>query len=369
MIETMLFLHLVESDISIPQNISVRILYFMVLVFLVSGIIGFIISPKQARSQGSGATSKQPRHWLTIASTGILVLPLLSFLLAGSTFLPSLPFFPTPAPSNGTATPVPTNTNTHTHSPTPSPNGLSLVTPGTLTVGSDTTYPPQDFLDKNNKAIGFDIDLITAMAQNLGLKVVVKSESFPALIPDLTNHKFDIVISAVPINANTTSQADFVPYLNKSIESFMVLKSNAGNYNNLGLGDLCGSGKTVGVLAGSSALDDLNTANSNSGVCLVSPIAITKKTDTASIVNSLLANQIDIAYLDAPVATYYMKLQQNQGKFSVVGSVTESVQEGIAVRQGDDVIKQAMAQALKALQDNKTYKKLLDKWGFTSESL
>src|SRR6266496_5586111 len=56
----------------------------------------------------------------------------------------------------------------------PSPNPATptitppsdLITPGTLTVGSDTTYPPQEYINTaTNQATGFDIDLITAIGQ------------------------------------------------------------------------------------------------------------------------------------------------------------------------------------------------------------
>ena len=44
---------------------------------------------------------------------------------------------------------------------TAAPNPLGLINPGTLTVGSDTTYPPQEFVDTaTGKATGFDVDLI-----------------------------------------------------------------------------------------------------------------------------------------------------------------------------------------------------------------
>src|SRR5260370_6647335 len=68
------------------------------------------------------------------------------------------------------------NTTTGSSNPTPNPATPTvappsdLITPGTLTVGSDTTYPPQEFVDPTTgRATGFDIDLITAMAQQMGL--------------------------------------------------------------------------------------------------------------------------------------------------------------------------------------------------------
>ncbi len=64
--------------------------------------------------------------------------------------------------------------------PTPNPKTPTvtppsdLITPGTLTVGSDTTYPPQEYIDTaTGQAKGFDIDLITAIAQRMGLKAKI----------------------------------------------------------------------------------------------------------------------------------------------------------------------------------------------------
>src|SRR5437868_5442450 len=54
-----------------------------------------------------------------------------------------------------------------------------LITSGVLTVGSDTTYPPQEYIDTaTNKAAGFDVDLITAMAKLMGLQAKIVTTKF-----------------------------------------------------------------------------------------------------------------------------------------------------------------------------------------------
>src|SRR6266704_764342 len=61
------------------------------------------------------------------------------------------------------------------------PKGPDLLTSGVLTVGSDTTYPPQEYIDNTtHQAAGFDIDLITAVAQQMGLKAKIVTISFDA---------------------------------------------------------------------------------------------------------------------------------------------------------------------------------------------
>src|SRR5436305_268224 len=132
-----------------------------------------------------------------------------------------------------------------------------LITPGTLTVGSDTTYPPQEFIDTaSGKATGFDIDLITAMADRMGLKVNSKTANFNTIIDDLSAKRYDVAISALTINDDRKKKVDFVPYFNAG-EALLVQKGNPQNLK--GVSDLCG--KAVGVQDGTVEFDDLNAAN------------------------------------------------------------------------------------------------------------
>ncbi len=118
-----------------------------------------------------------------------------------------------------------------------SSSGLDLKVPGVLTVGSDTTYPPQEYIDTaTNKAAGFDVDLITAVAKNMGLQVNVVTTKFDTIIDDLSNKRFDVVISAVSITPERQKKVAFVPYFNAG-ESLLVAAGNPKNITSLT--DLC----------------------------------------------------------------------------------------------------------------------------------
>ncbi|MDO8964211.1 MAG: transporter substrate-binding domain-containing protein, partial [Coriobacteriia bacterium] len=54
---------------------------------------------------------------------------------------------------------------------------LKLVTAGQLTCGSDTTFPPFESMN-GSTAEGFDVDLIAAMAQEMGLTSKFQTEIF-----------------------------------------------------------------------------------------------------------------------------------------------------------------------------------------------
>src|SRR5437660_7561967 len=92
-------------------------------------------------------------------------------------------------------------------------SGLDLKTPGTLTVGSDTTYPPQEYIDTaTNQATGFDVDLITAIGKQMGLQTKVVTTSFDTIINSLVAKRFDVVISAVSVTPERQKKVDFIPY-------------------------------------------------------------------------------------------------------------------------------------------------------------
>lgn len=253
---------------------------------------------------------------------------------------------PTPNPKTPTVTP---------------PN--DLITPGTLTVGSDTTYPPQEYIDTTtNKATGFDVDLITAIAERMGLKANVVTTKFDTIIDDLSNKRFDVVISAVTINPDRQKKADFVPYFNAG-ESLLVQAANPKNIKSLS--DLCG--QPVGVQTGTVEQTDLQTA---SGACTKAgkpAIKLIVLQDQTAVVQLLANGRVVATYQDSPVTDYYNK--QHPGQFAVGGSVVNAAEEGIAVRKGDTSMFNAVNTAFNQLKSGGTYTSLIQKWGLTNEAI
>ncbi len=238
-----------------------------------------------------------------------------------------------------------------------------LLTPGTLTVGSDTTYPPQEYIDTTTgQPAGFDIDLITAIARRMGLQVHIVSTGFNTIIDSLLAKRFDVVISAVTINADREKKVDFVPYFNAG-ESLLVQKGNPHNIK--GVSDLCGL--AVGVQNGTVEQTDLQTADKNCKAAGKPGINMTVLQDQTAVVQLLATNRVVATYQDSPVTDYYIK--QNPGQFEVGGSVVNAAPEGIVIRKGDTSMFNAVKAAFDSLKADGTYKKLIDKWGLTSEAI
>lgn len=257
--------------------------------------------------------------------------------------------------TGSTSTPVPTVNSSVPTVTAPT----DLITPGTLTVGSDTTYPPQEFVDTaTGKATGFDIDLITAIADRMGLKVNIVKADFGTIIDSLTAKRYDVVISAVTINADRQKKVDFVPYFNAG-ESLLVPKGNPKNITTIE--GACGL--KIGVQNGTVEQDDSNAASAACTKAGKPAIAITALQNQTDVVQLLATGRVDATYQDSPVTDYY--LSQNAGQLQVGGQVVNAAPEGIVVRKNDAPMLNAVTTAFAQLKTAGTYNALFTKWHLT----
>ncbi|MEW1722049.1 transporter substrate-binding domain-containing protein [Streptomyces sp. NPDC093109] len=105
-------------------------------------------------------------------------------------------------------------------------SGLNLLTPGTLTVGMNLQFPPEMYLDAKNEPAGYDVDLLNALATELGLKLKINNLDFNGLIPGLQSKQFDLVSVGLNATAERKKVVDFsrayIPYT-----SVLAIKDSA----------------------------------------------------------------------------------------------------------------------------------------------
>ena len=68
-----------------------------------------------------------------------------------------------------------------------------LMTAGTLVVGMNLQYKPEMFLDENGEPAGYDVDLLNALAEDMGVELQIENLDFNGLIPGLQAAQFDMV--------------------------------------------------------------------------------------------------------------------------------------------------------------------------------
>ena len=236
------------------------------------------------------------------------------------------------------------------------PPDSELFTAGTLTIGSDVSYPPQEFYPVGSKtASGFDIEIGKALANAMGLQFAVVDTPFTGIIPALNTKKFDIMVSAMTITDARKAQVDFIPYFVAG-ESFVVAKGSTLNLTQLA--DLCGH--KVAAESGTAELDEANGLNKAGQPCANNKVKVTTfQKDTEALVE-LKKGNVEIHFTDSPVAAY--EVQQDASNLKISGGIIEVAPEGIALRKNDAALEDPVKAAFAQITSDGTYASILAKW-------
>lgn len=169
-----------------------------------------------------------------------------------------------------------------------------VISAGTIKVADCLSFAPFGFMDENGKAAGYDVDIATEMAAQLGVKLEMVDTTADNRIPNLQTDKVDVVICNFTENPTRAKQIMFTsPYVVAG-EVLLVKKDSTIN----GISDL--DGKTVAVVTGSTNADIIAAANKN---------AKTQSYPTsAAAVLAVKSGQADAMIEDSNFETYQAKI-------------------------------------------------------------
>lgn len=213
-----------------------------------------------------------------------------------------------------------------------------------LYVGTNAEFPPFEYLDKGD-IVGFDIDLVKAIGNKLGMDVVIKDMSFDGLIPALETNKVDIVIAGMTATDERKIAVNFSnPYY--TANQVIILKDD--NKDIKTFDDL--NGKLVGVMLGFT------------GDVVVSEMKnVESKKYNASFaaIMELQNNKIDAVVLDSETALNYLK--NNKG-LKLADTSGEPEEYAIAISKKNTELLNKINTALDELKKDGTYESLLKKY-------
>nr|WP_311459992.1 amino acid ABC transporter substrate-binding protein [uncultured Neisseria sp.] len=72
---------------------------------------------------------------------------------------------------------------------------------GTITVGTEGTYAPFTYHDKDGKLTGYDVEVTRAVADKLGIKVEFKETRWDSMMAGLKAGRFDVVANQVGLTS------------------------------------------------------------------------------------------------------------------------------------------------------------------------
>jgi polar amino acid transport system substrate-binding protein len=232
----------------------------------------------------------------------------------------------------------------------------AIKSKGTLTVGSDTSYAPAEFLGNDGQTpVGYDVDLAKAIGATLGLKVQVQTAEFTGILPAL-GPKYDLGMSSFTINNERLGAVNMVSYF-KAGTTWAVQK---GNPKKVSLDDLCG--KSVGVQTGTVQEDpDVSDRNKKCTAEGKQPINVVTLKNQTDITTRLVNGSIDAMAADSPIVGY--AITQTNGQLEKFGDVYDAAPQGITVAKSDTALADVIQKTVTKLMQDGSYKKILEGWG------
>lgn len=217
----------------------------------------------------------------------------------------------------------------------------------TYTVATDSSFVPFEF-DQDGEHVGFDIDIVNAIADEVGFKINLETTNFDGIIPGLQTGTFDIAIAGITITDERKNAVDFTdPYYKSGIKVGVPVD----NTDIKGVEDL--AGKTVASRLGSAPLDYIKE-----NIPDAKPLPFEQLDQVYLAVEGGTA---DAVLYDAPNVEYYVSTA-GAGKLKVVGDLLEAQDYGIAVSKGNDELVAAMDEALATIIADGTYAEIFKKW-------
>lgn len=227
---------------------------------------------------------------------------------------------------------------------------------GKLTVGTDASYAPNEFLDADGKTVkGFEVDLFDAVAAKLGLTVDWQPSTFDTIIPGVSSGKYEVGVSSFTINAERLKQVNMISYFSAGTQ----WATRSGNPDKIDPANACG--KAIAVQKGTVQVDDV-TARSKQCTDAGKPAVTIDQYQGQDQATASVVSGKDAAMLaDSPVGAYAVK--QTNGQLELLGDIYDSAPYGLVVAKDQAELATVLQGALETVISDGSYQAALKTWG------
>ena len=189
----------------------------------------------------------------------------------------------------------------------------SVVAAGKIKIGTDPSWPPFEQLDNSGKIVGFEVDLMDAIAAKLGLSTEWQSVGFDTIIGSVQAKTLDLGVSGFSVTSTRLEQVQFtLPHTFTRGEVIMLQskKDELGITTLTSLAQLKTLGLTAGTQTGTTEQDELDAAG----------ITFRQFTDFGLAIQDMTSTNpsVDCVYAETPITTAWINQYATQGKTIVV---------------------------------------------------
>jgi lysine-arginine-ornithine-binding protein len=217
-------------------------------------------------------------------------------------------------------------------------------------IGTEGAYPPFNYIDKDGKLQGFEIDLANALCERIKTECEFVVQDWDGIIPGLLAKKYDVIIASLYITDERKKKFDFTQKYYQTPGRFVVKTGAKLEISEEGL-----KGKAIGVQRATAFERFLRDTY---------PSLDLRVYATQDEVNmDLVAGRLDAVMADV-VALGLNFLNSPEGKdFEFTGPAFSGAEwfgfgAGVAVRKDDPELREAFDKAIDAVRADGTYDKI-----------
>ncbi|MGB0435368.1 MAG: bifunctional serine/threonine-protein kinase/transporter substrate-binding domain-containing protein [Mycobacterium sp.] len=224
---------------------------------------------------------------------------------------------------------------------------------GRLVIGVNVPYAPMEFRNADGQLVGFDVELMNAMAEVLGLVPDFRDSSFDAILPSVQDGAVDVGVSSVTDTKEREASVDFVTYFEAGTQ-WAKRSGTAANPNSP-------CGVRVGVAEGTlQATEQLPRKSDECVAAGQPPVELIVLSSQDEVTDALIAGEVDAMSADSPVTGFAIKL--SGGELVSAGDVFDSAPYGWPVAKGSELA-ESLRLALEHLMESGEYRAIATMWG------
>lgn len=220
---------------------------------------------------------------------------------------------------------------------------------GVLVAGVKDSQPPFGYVDESSKQIvGFEIDLMKALADKLGVKLEIKPVTSSTRIPMLTQGDVDIVAATMTHSRERDKTIDYSITYFLSQQKLLVKKGSGIT----SIKDL--AGKKIGSAKGSTSEQNAKKAQPQATV-------ISFETYPEAFL-ALKQGKVDAVTTDDAILLGLRAADDHPDNYELVGEPLSAEPYGLGMVENDSKFRDTVNFALMDMWNSGEYKKIYDKW-------
>lgn len=228
-------------------------------------------------------------------------------------------------------------------------NDLGTVEKGKLIMSTNAAFPPYEMVADDGSFEGIDVEIAGAIADKLGLELVVDDMDFDAALLAVQQGKSDVVMAGVTVTEDRQLVMNFSDSYATGVQSVIVKEGSDVTMDNLG-------DKMIGCQRGTTGYIYASDSVENGGY---GEDHVTAYDNGASAVQALLNGQVDCVIIDnAPAQAF---VDANPGLTTLDGAWVEE-HYAIGLNKENTALLEAVNNALAELTADGTIQGILDKY-------